>query len=195
VTLHLRRRRRSNNLKTDGTNNRGYGSRTGEFFNSLWPSKPVMDDDLTLLLDLADELGQGNLVGGSETIKAAWEWNQIHKKGSKYRLYSLAELAKALRSTNDRSLLNQMAMHEGCKLCMDECVVSGCKTLVPVDKNRKTESAYCDAHLPTCYKTNSKGMDNLPATAPPPTGVSKPLMNTKQMEAEPACPWLCPSGD
>jgi hypothetical protein len=143
-----------------------------------------MDDDLTLLLDLADELGHGNLVRGSETIKAAWEWNQIHKKGSKYRLYSLAELAKALRSTNDRSLLNQMVTHEGCKLCMDECVVSGCKTLVPMDKNRKTESAYCDAHLPTGYKTNSKSMDNPRASASLPTGVSKPLMVTKRMEAD-----------
>ena len=41
-------------------------------------------------------------------------------RGGNTRLYSFAELAKALRSKTDRSLLNQMWMHEGCKLCMEE---------------------------------------------------------------------------
>jgi hypothetical protein len=88
----------------------------GEFFNSIWPNKLVRDEDVELLLDLAEEVGHGNLVHGGEIIKQTWEWNQIHKQG-KYKLFSLAELAKALRSTNDRNLVAQMQAHRGCKLC------------------------------------------------------------------------------
>lgn len=153
-----------------------------ELFHSLWPKRTIMDEDTELLIDLAMELDGGldwyespvgdwhiQVVRGAGILQAAWEWNQIHKKG-KYKLFSLAELAKALRSTNDRNLLAQMQAHEGCKLCMDECVVSGCKTLVP--KNCKTESAYCDAHLPACSNAKSKGMDNPPVSAPSTGGSS-----------------------
>jgi hypothetical protein len=54
---------------------------------------------------------------GADRIKQAWDWNQLHKTG-KWLLYSLDELAKALRSTNDRSLLNQMDAHKGCPKCL-----------------------------------------------------------------------------
>ncbi|MFZ0732195.1 MAG: hypothetical protein WAM79_07720 [Candidatus Sulfotelmatobacter sp.] len=90
-----------------------------EFFNSIWPNKPIRDEDIILLLDLAKECCHGDLVRGGERLKAAWEWNQVHKKG-KWKLFSLAELAKALRSPSDRNLLAQMDADQGCPLCTPE---------------------------------------------------------------------------
>jgi hypothetical protein len=91
----------------------------GDYFNSLWPSKPVTDESLVLLLDLCKELGHGQYNLGWDRVRSAWEWNQTHKKG-KWKLFSLAELANALRSFSDRSLLAQMDADEGCPLCVEE---------------------------------------------------------------------------
>jgi hypothetical protein len=115
----------------------------------MFPSKPWTDADIELLISLAKEFGEGlvpsnvshPMIEGGAVLKQAWDWNQLHKTG-KLRLFSLAELAKTLRSTNDRNLLVQMRMHEGCKLCMDECVVAGCRAL------SHEESPYCAAHMP-----------------------------------------------
>lgn len=112
----------------------------GEFFNSIWPSKPVRDEDVDLLLDLAKECCHGDLVRGGERLKAAWEWNQIHKKG-KWKLFSLAELAKALGSPNDRSLLAQMDADEGCPLCMEKCPVCEGYTDCPCRRVKSTPMA------------------------------------------------------
>jgi hypothetical protein len=119
--------------------------------HEMFPSKPWTDADIELLISLVMELDPGldhnpnwfyPVIRGAAILQGAWDWNQLHKKGGKLQLFSLAELARALRSTNDRNLLAQMRMHEGCKLCMDECVVAGCRAL------SHEESPYCAAHMP-----------------------------------------------
>src|SRR3984957_1407028 len=118
-------------------------------YHEMFPSKPWTDADIELLISLVKELDAGldhnpnwfyPVIRGAAILQGAWDWNQTHKKGGKLQLFSLAELAKALRSTNDRNLLAQMRMHEGCKLCMYECVVAGCRAL------SNEESQYCEGH-------------------------------------------------
>jgi hypothetical protein len=95
----------------------------------------------------------GSLMDGGDLVKQAWEWNQIHKKG-KLRLFSLAELARALRSASDRSLLAQIQAHEGCDLCMDECYV--CHSLLPVGVSYSVGGkTYCDACCPHHYRNEA----------------------------------------
>jgi len=122
-----------------------------DLYHRLFPRKLWTDADIELLIALATEVGGfKGITYGAERLVAAWEWNQVHKKG-KYKLFSLAELAKSLRSTNDRSLLAQMEAHEGCKLCEGIC---------EQDKDN----------------TNSRGMDTPPASAPPPSGSEGPCL-------------------
>lgn len=93
-----------------------------DVYHSMFPSKTWTDADIELLILLAKEVGgiRGITYGG-ERVKSAWEWNQVHKKGKpKLLLFSIAELANALRSTNDRSLLAQMDADGGCPLCTPE---------------------------------------------------------------------------
>jgi len=88
-----------------------------DLYHRMFPSKIWSDEDIRLLIALAEEIGgPKGLTWGGERVKAAWEWNQAHKKG-KYRLFTLPELANALRSTNGRSLLAQMDADTGCPLC------------------------------------------------------------------------------
>lgn len=91
-----------------------------DLYHSLFPNKTWTDADIELLIALAKEVGGiRGVTYGAERAKAAWEWNQIHKKG-KWKLFSLAELAKALRSPSDRNLLAQMDADQGCPLCTPE---------------------------------------------------------------------------
>jgi hypothetical protein len=97
-----------------------------ELFHSIWPKEPIADEDTELLIDLAMELDGGmdnhmwnpnaGVVRGGRILQDAWNWNQTHKTG-KWKLYSLAELAKALRSDIDRNLLAQMNADEGRPKC------------------------------------------------------------------------------
>jgi hypothetical protein len=90
-----------------------------DLYHSLFPKKLWTDADIDMLIALAEEVGGfKGITYGAERLTAAWEWNQAHKKG-KYKLFCLAELATALRSTNDRCLLSQMDADSGCKLCED----------------------------------------------------------------------------
>jgi len=117
----------------------------------MFPGKTWTHEDICLMVDLAREVGGiRGITHGAEIMEAAWEWNQIHKTG-KMRLFSVAELAKALRSDNPRSLLNQMRAHTGCKLCMDTCVV--CRQIVLDSTGYHGEDVtYCDGCVPDRYK-------------------------------------------
>ena len=124
----------SDNLDHDPNNyDKRYDTRPWkEAENILYTLKlPIVDKNTILLLDLVDELeGRGVGIGRSgdwaELFREVWRYNQVHKKGG-LLWFTLGDMAKGLRSANERNILAQWDRHMengGCKLCMDKTPIT-----------------------------------------------------------------------
>jgi hypothetical protein len=86
-----------------------------DLYFDLLPDRDPEEGDVVLLAELA-------LDFTAQTVRAAWSFNQRHKNG-KLKFFGVTELAVALRSDNDRCLLNQMRVHDenisACEKCKD----------------------------------------------------------------------------
>jgi predicted transcriptional regulator len=81
-----------------------------DLYFDLLPDREAKEEDVVLLAELALEFT-------AQTVRAAWSYNQRHKNG-KLKFFGVPDLAAALRSDNDRCLLNQMRVHdENIKAC------------------------------------------------------------------------------